>query len=193
MIERKVQTYTTNESGQKIVTYQGQGLGERKLVIQKNGRTVSGTCNVIDAMFKDSATQTKWVNQSNYFQVNVDETGRTLTKISNGNYTPSTVANSNNWNDRLLINGEFICEFDVLNIPSDSTPLFRIYYNSSQNKQITLSTGHYKFKVTSNKISYWLDNGNEVVLGDNLNITSFENVAFVNGSLKFNNFYIYTI
>ena len=53
MLERKIQTYTTNESGQKIVTYQGQGLGERKLVVQKNGRTVSGTYTVIDGILKD--------------------------------------------------------------------------------------------------------------------------------------------
>lgn len=179
-------------------SYTGVGAGEVDVVASlDDSSTISESSlqsepySLIDAIFKDSSTQTKWCNQSNYYNVSVDETGRTITKVSNGNYAPSTVANSTTWSERLLIGSEFICEFEIVSI--SATSIFRVYYNTNQNKQFELTTGRYKIKVTSDKISYWLDDGNETVLGSNLNITNFENVSFVNATLKFNNFHIYTI
>ena len=183
-------------------SYTGTGAGEIDVVASldstiDSGSVVSQPYTVTDCLFLDcgisgGCKNTKWVNQSGYFNVS-DPTsdGTTITKVSNGNYAPSTVANSTTWSDRLLINSEFVCEFDVSSVASQS--IFRIYYNTNQNKQFELTDGHYKITVTSDTITYSKDNGSPVTLGSNLNITTFENVAFVNATLTFKNFFIYVI
>lgn len=162
------------------------------------------TYEVYDCTFIDYAVtgnkNTKWVNQqsggSSCYAVTVDSTGTLLIKNANGNYTPSTVANSTGWNDRLLINEPYAVEFDLVEVNANGGA-FRMYYNNSlqQQSDITVTgTGHYKFVMEQDKVYYIKDNGNPVTIADNLNITVFENPAFVNcANIRFKNFRIYLI
>lgn len=200
MALRLIGSVVTNSEGVAVLPYEGVGAGKMDVVAKSatnEGSLVSETYSLYDCIFLDCGVSggcknNKWVNQSNYFSVS-DPTseGTTITKVSNGNYAPSTVANSTTWSDRLIINSPFVCEFDVSNVASSS--IFRIYYDTNQSKQFLLSDGHYKITVTSNTITYIKDDENPVTVGSNLNITNFENVAFVNATLTFKNFFIYVI
>lgn len=162
------------------------------------------TYEIYDCTYIDYAItgnkNTKWVNQqigeSPCYTVTVDSTGTLLVKNANGNYTPSTVANSTGWNDRLLINEPYAVEFDLVEVNANGGT-FRMYYNNSLQQQLDITvtgTGHYKFVMEQDKVYYIKDNGNPVTIVDNLNITVFENPAFVNcANIKFKNFILYKI
>ena len=162
------------------------------------------TYEIYDCTFIDYAVtgnkNTKWVNQqsggSPCYTVTVDSEGTLITKRANGNLTPSTVADSTSWNDRLLINEPYAVEFDLVEINANGGT-FRMYYNNSLQQQLDITgtgTGHYKFVMEQDKVYYIKDNGNPVTIADNLNITVVENPAFVNcASIKFKNFILYKI
>ena len=174
-------------------------IGANETIQFKNFVTLVDDCTFIDYAVAGNKN-TKWVNQLNSgspsYTVTVDSTGTLLVKNVNGNYTPSTVANSTNWNDRLLINEPYAVEFDLVEVNATGGA-FRMYYNNSlqQQSDITVTgTGHYKFVMEQDKVYYIKDNDNPVTIADNLNITVFENPAFVNcASIKFKNFILYKI
>ena len=196
-------TKTTNNQGQATIQYTGTGIGDVDVIVSY-GSLLQETYEIYDCTYIDYAItgnkNTKWVNQlvsgGSCYTVTVDSTGTLLVKNVNGNYAPSTVANSTSWQDRLLINEPYVVEFDLVEVNA-SGGVFRMYYNNSsiQQSDITVTgTGHYKFVMEQDKVYYIKDNGNPVTIADNLNITVFENPAFVTcASIKFKNFILYKI
>lgn len=136
----------------------------------------------------------KWVNQASAWSVSTDSTGTTLTEQNAGNYTPSNVANSTNWNDHLTFDLGVNVEFDVVNV---NRAMFRVYYGGgSIQTTFVLENGHYKFFVDGGVIRYWFD-GVEQGKIDNPDIQGSLIFAFVasndgvTSSLKYKNFKIY--
>lgn len=133
-----------------------------------------------------------WVNQGSAWSVSTDSTGTTLTEQNPGNYTPSNIVNSTNWNDHLTFDLGYYVEFDVVNV---NRAMFRVYYRGDS-KTFFLKTGHYKFFVDEGVIRYWFD-GVEQRKIDNPNIQGSLIFSFVasndrvTSSLKYKNFKIY--
>lgn len=153
MIERKVQTYTTNESGQKIVTYQGQGLGERKLVIQKNGRTVSETYEVWDTIRYDDGTATFWTPNTNGSATQTDEG---LLCEYTANYGTVYIGSGQ------IHPLDSAMEFDVV---SETGRVSLSFFNSSQattdafefNTYSNRGAGHWRIEMTNTAIKFYRD------------------------------------
>ena len=156
MIERKVQTYTTNENGQKIVTYQGQGLGERKLVVQKNGRTVSETFSVLDATFYDKALDgtgnhnDNWGNPSTKVNVSRSATGTTLTMDSGVIWGQLYAQSQSTYFDL-----PFAVELKSLDY--SDTPAIRFANESSTSAIHFLTGGNWKISFNSDSITVLKD------------------------------------
>ena len=106
----------------------------------------------------------KWVNQLNCYTVGEPtDNGTKLTKVSNGNYTPSSVANSTSWNDKLTFTPPLKVEFEIIDI--NGTVQFRIM--DSNTYTITLTTGVYEIFIRSTGITFKRNGGNEETLTTN--------------------------
>lgn len=185
MLERKIQTYITNESGQKIVTYRGQGLGERKLVVQKNGRTVSETYNVWDTLFHDEMTPydtTKWSSTITPVQaddgITVAETSGTSTSFS-ASYTAIE---------------DVIIEFDAIGVSVANNGV-RFYYKGADhyiNSYLTDNDWHhFKFVCENGEVIPYVDGDAK----SSKSTISNTNCRFIlnNSSIKFKNFKVYSV
>lgn len=211
MIERKVQTYTTNESGQKIVTYKGQGLGERKLVIQKNGRTVSGTYSVIDATWIDKITShtSKWWLTQTGMEQTVETDGILLNNPNTSSYSlcwtyltdnfpPSSTARNQAtvcWETGVAI------EFDVIDVSSTSNVSIQINDNGSNSANDTLAnygiTGacHVKLVCDGNTVKSYINRSATAFVSKELVVETLRFGIRVNASesIKYDNLCIYPI
>lgn len=157
----------TNSNGVSFLDYECDGLGVRN-VTAKNGSIVSEIYEVLDCAFLDAMTtgkkNNKWVNQLNSYTVGEPtDNGTKLTKVSNGNYTPSSVANSTDWNDKLTFTPPLKVEFEITDI--NGTVQFRIMDSTSY--PITLTTGVYEIFIRSTGITFKRNGGNEETLTTN--------------------------
>lgn len=125
----------------------------------------------------------------------------TGTKITEGssanNITPSSVANSTSWSDRLIFNDDFIVEFDIVSF-ENSMYLKIVHDNTSHQKTFT-QTGHYKITCSmTNGASYTIDDGTSISIytGSMSNVTfAFATITADTGvaNITFKNFVIYPI
>ena len=125
-------------------------------------------------------------------------TGTTITEgTTQNNITPSSVANSSSWNDRLTFNQNIVIEFDLVNI--DGSMNGRVIHDNTQHQIIFSTTGHYKFVCdTSEGISLFIDGVEQTKLytGTLSDITfAFATILIDSdvASITFKNFIIYPI
>lgn len=111
---------------------------------------------VLDALYYDEAIDGH--KNANYTisssgSVSTDATGTTVT-IGTQYHSYRLMKDSDN---RLTVTAPFVWEFDVL---ETTNMRVNIYQSDSVSKQINLNnTGHYKFIVADNKVTYSIDDG----------------------------------
>lgn len=153
----------TNANGVATFDYQGTGAGEIDVIASLDkpivdGSIVSETYEVLDCAFYDKATNgtgeknTYWVNQNNCMSVELTSDGTKLTRSSNGNYLPSSVANSTNWDNRRSFPVNCKIEFHV--VEKGANWRLRIYDDSNISTLSTnvLGTGDYVIEITDTQI-----------------------------------------
>ena len=154
----------------------------------------SGTCNIIDGIFKDIAVtnqkNTNWYTPSSGFSVQTDDEGTTLTNTS----TSALHYWANNYVAFDI--GAFAIEFDLIEYTDNTLPAFRLIGTNSH--QIVFKTvgcpqnSHLKIIVDGTGIKYQINNGTITDFVTTTDTALQIGFRFVGScSVKYKNFVVY--
>lgn len=167
---------------------------------------LSETYEVIDAMFRDTGIKddpqqnNKWLNQNNYFTIDVGTNGTTITEPSTGqgssNFCPATTQTSN-WNERIILTAPTCIEFELTNVFDLS---LRVNANGTSYSRSLSESGRYKVKINLENVEVWINDVKQSNLTSNsIDFTQSCNLSFIGsnnaniGTLTFKDYKMYLI